>query len=138
MAVVSGNGGVLQISEDDSSYHAVATLTDWSIETSAEVIDATGMTTNNFKDFLPGMYSWSGSASAHWNDDDDAQEEIERGLLAGDSTFWVKLYPVGTSGGDWWSGKIVVSSLSRSGALNSPISFSFSFQGTGALTRTNA
>ena len=138
MAVQSGNGGVLQISPDDSSYSAVATLTDWSLEHSAETIDATGMTTNNYKDFLPGMYSWSGSASAHWNDDDTAQEAIETGLTGGDSTFWIKLYPVGTSAGDYWSGKIVVSGLTHSGSLNSPIGFSFSFQGTGPLTRNNA
>lgn len=138
MAVSSGNGGVLQISPDNSTYSAVASLTDWSLETSAETLDVTAMGANNYKEFLPGQFSWSGSASAHWNDDDTAQEAIETGLTGADSTFYVKLYPVGTSAGDYWSGSIVVTSVSHTGALNSPVGFSFSFQGTGALTRNNA
>ena len=135
---VSGNGGVLQISPDDSTYSAVASLTDWSLETSADTLETTAMGANNHKTFIPGQFSWSGSASAHWTDDDVAQEAIETALTAGDSTFYIKLYPVGTSSGDWWSGLIVVSSVSFSGALNSPVGFSFSFQGSGALTRNNA
>jgi len=138
MAVASGNGGVLQISPDDSTYSAVASITDWSLEISADTIESTGMGATNHKTFLPGQYTWSGSSSAHWNDDDTAQEALETGLIGADSTFYVKLYPVGTSSGDYWTGQIVVTSVSHSGALNSPIGFSFSFQGTGALTRNNA
>ena len=140
MAVSSGNGGVLQVSADNSSYSAIASLTDWSLETSAETIDVSAMhATNKHKEFLPGQYTWSGSASAHWNDDDTGgQEAIETALTGGDSTFYIKLYPIGTSAGDYWSGTIVVTSVSYTGALNSPVGFSFSFQGNGALTHTDA
>ena len=138
MAAVTGNGGVLQVSADDSTYSAVASLTNWSLEISADTMEVTGMSTNNYKEFLPGQYSWSGSASAHWNDDDTGQEAVETALTGADSTFYVKLYPVGTSSGDYWSGTVLLSGVSHSGALNSPISFSFSFQGTGVLTRNNA
>ena len=134
---VSGNGGVLQISPDDSTYSAVASLTDWSLETSADTLETTAMGANNHKTFIPGQFSWSGSASAHWTDDDVAQEAIETALKQADSTFYIKLYPINATAGDWWSGQIVISSVSFSGALNSPIGFSFSFQGTGALTRND-
>lgn len=135
MAVASGNGGVLQTSPDNTTFTAVASLTDWSFEFSADTIDVTAMSTNNYKEFLAGQYSWSGSASAHWNDDDVAHESIQDALTSGDSTFYIKLYPTGTSSGDWWSGNILITSVSHSGALNSPVGFSFSFQGTGAVTR---
>ena len=140
MAVSSGNGGVLQVSADNTTYTAIASLTDWSLETSADTIDVTAMhATQNYKEFLPGQYSWSGSASAHWNDDDtNGQEAIETALTGGDSTFYIKLYPIGTSGGDYWKGKIIVSSVSYSGALNSSVGFSFSFQGAGELEHTDA
>ena len=138
MAAASGNGGVLQISPDDSTYSAVASLTDWSLETSADTLETTAMGSTNHKTFIPGQFSWSGSASAHWNDDDTAQEAIETALTGADSSFHLKLYPVGSSSEDWWSGQLVVTSVSHSGALNSPVGFSFSFQGTGALTRNNA
>ena len=138
MAAHSGNGGVLQVSADDTTYNAVASLTDWSLEVSADTIETTGMSTNLYKEFIPGQFSWSGSASAHWNDDDTAQEAIETALTGGDSTFYVKLYPIGTSAGDYWSGTIIVSSVSFSGSLGSSVGFSFSFQGTGALTHSDA
>ena len=54
MAVASGNGGVLQISPDDSTYSAVASITDWSLETSADTLETTAMSATNHKTFLPG------------------------------------------------------------------------------------
>tara|TARA_R100000808_G_scaffold12856_1_gene31749 strand:+ start:417 stop:830 length:414 start_codon:yes stop_codon:yes gene_type:complete len=134
----SGTGGVLQISPDDSTYSAVAELTTWSIEVSGEAIETTSMSTNIYKTFIPGNYGWSGSAEANWVDDDTAQEAIETALIGGDSTFYGKFYGLGTSSGDYWSGKIVVTGVSYSGSIDAPISFSFSFQGAGPLARTNA
>ena len=134
----AGNGGVLQISPDDSSYTAVAELVTWSIEESGEAIETTSMSTNRYKTFIPGNYGWSGSAEANWADDDTAQEAIETALTGGDSTFYGKFYGLGTSSGDYWSGKIVITNVSVSGSIDSPISFSFSFQGAGPITHNNA
>ena len=138
MAAHSGNGGILQISPDNSTYSAVASLTSWSLEEAADAIETTSMGTDNFKSFIPGKYSFSGSAEAYWNDDDVAQEAIETGLTGGDSTFYIKLYPIGSSAGDYWTSQFVVTGVSFSGGLNAPVGFSFSFQGTGAITHTNA
>ena len=134
----AGNGGVLQISPDDSSYTAVAELVTWSIEESGEAIETTAMSTNRYKTFIPGNHGWSGSAEANWVDDDTAQEAIETALIGGDSTFYGKFYALGTSSGDYWSGKIVITSVSVSGSIDAPISFSFSFQGAGPITHNNA
>lgn len=134
----AGNGGVLQISPDNSTFTAVAELTTWSIEESGEAIETTSMSTNKFKTFIPGNFGWSGSAEANWADDDTAQEAIETALFGGDATFYGKFYPIGTSSGDFWSGLIIVTGVSFNGAIDSPISFSFSFQGSGALTHNNA
>ena len=117
MAASSGNGGVLQTSD--------------TIETSS-------MGTSLAKTFIPGQTSFSGSADALWNDDDTSMESIQTALAAGDSTFFIKLYPVGTSAGDFYSGSIVLTGFSITSSLNSPIGFSFTFQGTGTLTLNNA
>ena len=138
MAAVTGNGGVLQTSPDNSTYSAIASLNGWSLEEAADAVEVTAMGTTNHKEFLPGQYSWTGSAEAYWNDDDTSQESIETALIGADSTFYVNLYPVGTSAGDYWTGQVIVTGVSVSGSQNSPIGFSFSFQGTGALTHTNA
>ena len=134
----NGNGGVLQISADDSTYIAVGELTSWSIEEAGEAIEVTTMGTHNYKQFIPGNYGWSGSAEAFWADDNAAQESIETALTGGDSTFYGKFYPIGTSSGDYWSGVIIITGVSFSGGINAAVGFSFSFQGHGALTHNNA
>ncbi len=138
MAAASGNGGVLQTSPDDSTYSAIASLQSWTLEQSADTIETTEMGTSLTKTFIPGQTSFSGSADALWNDDDTSQESIQTGLTSGDSTFYIKLYPVGTTAGDYYSGQIVITGFSITSSLNSPIGFSFTFQGTGTLTLNNA
>lgn len=138
MAASSGNGGVLQTSPDDSTYSAIASLQSWTLEQAADAIETSEMGTSLTKSFIPGQTSFSGSAEALWNDDDTSQESIQTALSSGDSTFFIKLYPIGTSAGDFYSGSIVITGVSITASLNSPIGFSFSFQGTGTLTLNNA
>ena len=138
MAASSGNGGVLQTSPDDSTYSAIASLQSWTLEQAADAIETSSMGTSLAKSFVPGQTSFSGSAEALWNDDDTSMESIQTALSGGDTTFFIKLYPVGTSAGDFYSGSIVITGVSITASLNSPIGFSFSFQGTGTLTLNNA
>ena len=138
MAASSGNGGVLQTSPDDSTYSAIASLQSWTLEQAADAIETSEMGTSLTKSFIPGQTSFSGSAEALWNDDDTSMESIQTALSSGDTTFYVKLYPVGTSAGDYYSGQILITNFSISASLNAPIGFSFSFQGTGTLTLNNA
>ena len=138
MAAASGNGGVLQTSPDDSTYSAIASLQSWTLEQAADTIETSAMGTSLAKSFIPGQTSWSGSGEALWNDDDTSMESIQTALAAGDTTFYVKLYPVGTSSGDYYSGSIGLTGFSINASLNSPIGFSFTFQGTGTLTLNNA
>lgn len=51
MAAVTGNTGVLQVSPDNSTYSAVASLTSWSLEESADAVETTAMGANNYKTF---------------------------------------------------------------------------------------
>ena len=138
MAASSGNGGVLQTSPDDSTYSAIASLQSWTLEQAADAFETSAMGTSLTKSFIPGQTSFSGSAEALWNDDDTSMESIQTALSSGDTTFFIKLYPVGTSAGDFYSGSIVITGVSITASLNSPIGFSFSFQGTGTLTLNNA
>ena len=138
MAASSGNGGVLQTSPDDTTYSAIASLQSWTLEQAADTIETSAMGTSLTKTFIPGQTSFSGSADALWNDDDTSQESIQTALTGGDSTFYIKLYPVGTSSGDYYSGQVVITGFSITSSLNSPIGFSFTFQGTGTLTLNNA
>ena len=138
MAVVKGNDGVLQASSTSGgTYVSIASITSWSLEQTAESIDTTAMGATTYKTFIAGNYSWNGSAECLWNDDDVVQEALETNLKAS-TNYFVKLYPVGTSSGDYWSGEVVLTGVSQSGALDDTIKYSVTFQGTGALTRNNA
>ena len=138
MAASSGNGGVLQTSADDTTYNAIASLQSWTLEQAADAIETSSMGTSLTKSFIPGQTSFSGSAEALWNDDDTSMEEIQTALSGGDSTFYLKLYPIGSTAGDYYTGQIIITGVSITASLNSPIGFSFSFQGTGTLTLNNA
>ena len=137
---ISGDSGVLQFSPDNSTYSAVAELTSWSIDIAADTIETTSMgDTIRYKSFIGGKYSWSGSCEANWVDDDVAQEAVESAVGDGpDPTFYGKFYPGGASGVDYWSGLILVTSISYSGSIGAAVSCSISFPGNGAITRVNA
>ena len=138
MAVSKGNSGVLQTSATSGgTYVSVGSLVSWSLETTGESIETTAMGATKFKTFTAGNYGWSGSADCLWEDDDATQEALFATLQAS-TNYFVKLYPIGTSAGDYWSGEIVVTSVSESGAIDDTIKYSLSFQGTGALTLNNA
>jgi predicted secreted protein len=75
----------------------------------------------------------------HWDAADDAaQEAMETSLLALDDGKKVVLYPGGTSGVDSWTGSVIVTGVSLSGSIGDSVKYNVSFQGTGALTHTNA
>ena len=139
MAAASGNGGVLQVSAGGTTLlQAVASLTSWSLDKTSEVIETSAMGTSATRTYISGQTGFSGSADALWNDDDAAQEAIQTALDGQDDLFSIKLYPVGTSAGDFWSGGVIITGINFTAALNSPVGFSFTFQGTGTLTLNNA
>ena len=139
MAAASGNGGVLQVSAGGTTLlQAVASLTSWSLDKTSEVIETSTMGTSATRTYISGQTGFSGSADALWNDDDAAQEAIQTALDSQDDLFSIKLYPVGTSAGDFWSGGVIITGINFTAALNSPVGFSFTFQGTGTLTLNNA
>ena len=137
---IKGNTGLLQVDADGSgTYTTVAQLTDWSVDVNAEQIEVSIMGNAN-KEFLAGQYSWSLSASMRYVEDDAGQELMLSSMQTGTEMF-VKLYHTSSSGtgsGDYWSGGVINGSLSTSASLNDAVNSSFSAQGSGTLTYTNA
>ena len=137
---ISGNTGLLQVDADGSgTYSTVAQLTDWSLGVAGEQIDVSVMGNAN-KDFIAGQYSWTLSASMRYVEDDAAQELMLTSMQTG-AEMHVKLYHTSSSGtgsGDYWSGAVINGSLDTSATLNDAVNVSFSAQGSGTLTYTNA
>ena len=137
---IKGNTGLLQVDADGSgTYTTVAQLTDWSVDVNAEQIEVSIMGNAN-KEFLAGQYSWNLSASMRYVED-DAGQELKLSSLQTGAEMYVKLYHTsasGTGSGDYWAGGVINGSLSTSASLNDAVNSSFSAQGSGTLTYTNA
>jgi len=109
---------------------AVGELTGFTLETTGDVVEDTALT-DSAKSFLSGRTSFSGTLEMHY-DEADAQQET---LTAGSSISFV-LLPEGNDSGDQsFTGTGIVTGMSVNNAMDSVVSRSVTFQGTGALTK---
>jgi len=88
------------------------------------------------RSYKPGITNWSGSAEAFWDETDTAQSQIDTDMSTV-TTKTLELYPEGTTSGDTvFSGTVIIESISRNAAVNGMITASFTFRGSGGLTKT--
>lgn len=125
MAVHSSVEGVVQVGGT-----AVAQLRSMNLEASAEVIDATTIT-DAAKVNLAGTASYSGSAECFWDETDSAQLS----LIEKASVTLKFLFEGATSGDYSYELAAIVTGVSISAGIDGMVECSFSFTGTGALTR---
>ncbi|MCR9252291.1 MAG: phage tail protein [bacterium] len=108
--------------------------TDSEISFELEMDDFTSKdSTGNWKEFLPGLKSWSGSCSGTYDPTatEGADESIDD-LIAG--TALTVLFTTGTTGNRQWTGTAYITSANIQAPLTGPATYSISFQGTGVPT----
>ena len=112
---------------------AVGSLRTMNLEASAETIDATTIT-STAKIVKAGTSSFTGSVDCFWDEADAVQLVlVEKADVA---LVWAF---EGTTTGDYiYSGNAVVTSVTISGTTDGMVECSFSFTGTGPLTRGTA
>ena len=126
MAAHTGVDGVVKVGSN-----AIAQLTSWSLSASAEVIDATLLTSESKVTFA-GTKSYTGSVEMFWDESDAAQISILEGA---ELTFL--LLPEGATGGDVsWAVSGIVDSLEFGAAVDGMVTASASFASNGAITRS--
>ncbi|MCF7936916.1 MAG: hypothetical protein K9L28_11300 [Synergistales bacterium] len=132
MSAINAKNGVVEVTPSASA-QAVGEVKSWSIDTTMGTIDTSNMG-SNFKEFLVGQASWSGSLDLWFDPDDAGQGAIETAMLAGD-TMTIDIYPAGkVDGKPKLSGTMLITSWSPSGAVEDAVSLSVSFQGSSTLT----
>jgi len=109
----------------------VGELTGFTLETSADVVEDTALT-DATKSFVAGRTSFSGTLEMNYDETDSPQQT----LTAGSSIAFVLLPEGNTSGDEDFTGTGIVTGMSISDALDSIVTRSITFQGTGALTRS--
>ena len=110
---------------------AIGEVTGFTLETTADVVEDTALT-DAAKTFVAGRTSFSGTIDMHY-DEADAQQET---LTAGSSISFVVLPEGNDSGDQSFTGSGIITGMSVSNGMDSIVSRSVTFQGTGALTKS--
>jgi hypothetical protein len=125
MATHSGRLGAVY-----SGSAAIAEIKDWSLEESSEVTAATVMGDSWVKN-TPTLKSWTASFNAFW----DYTDTDGQGTLTPGAQVILNLYPEdNVSTKKYWTGNCIITSVSKSAAVDGLIEASFSVTGDGALT----
>ena len=101
-----------------------------SLEMSAETIDTTVKTTGGWAAKIPGIKSWTSSCDGVYFVDDAGLEAAQTAFMNGTA---VKL-DFTNSSGLAYSGQAVITSMSVEAGQEDVVSYTISFEGTGALT----
>ena len=101
-----------------------------SLEMSAETIDTTVKSTGGWAAKIPGIKSWTSSCDGVYYVDDAGLEAAQAAFMNGTE---VKL-DFSNSAGLAYSGQAVITSMSVEAGQEDIVSYTISFEGTGALT----
>jgi hypothetical protein len=129
MANHKGSEGVVRVSAT-----AIAELRSWELSHSMEPIEDTILSDTD-RTYVAGLNSWSGSATAFWDETDtNGQEALTIG-----ASVTLGFYAEGTATGDvYYTGTGLVTGITRRAAIQGMVEVDFTFQGTAALTRSTA
>nr|BAR35092.1 phage major tail protein 2 [uncultured Mediterranean phage uvMED] len=131
MATYAGYGGAVFV---DTT--AVAEVKDFTLDITANTADTTVLNTSGadagWTDVGLTTKTWTASINVIWDDTDSNQAELS---LVDGGTVAVKLYPAGTTSGKHeWSGNCMVTSVSRSVAVDGLVESAITVTGKGAIT----
>ena len=101
-----------------------------SVEMSAETIDTTVKTTGGWASKIPGIKSWTSSCDGVYFVDDAGLEAAQTAFMNGTA---VSL-EFSNSNGLSYSGQAVITSMAVEAGQEDIVSYTISFEGTGALT----
>lgn len=136
MTTYIGNNGVVKTAAEGGTVAAVTEVTNFTIESTADTIDASVMGSLN-RVYKAGMQTFTGSIEVQYDPADAEQERLEVG-----TTIDFELYPQGTTEAgsedkNYYSGSAIVTGRTITTPLDGMVSMSITIQGTGALTKTD-
>ena len=116
MAHVAGKAGQV----DTGS--AVSGIKSWTLDYTVDMLETTDFADAGVKTFVAGGSGWSGTFEGY---KDGVPQTIGASIT-------LKLYEV--AAGAYWTGAAFITGVSSSAATDGIVSYSYTFQGTGALT----
>ena len=129
-----GQTGVVKF-DVSGSPAVVAEVRSFTIDQETATVEKTKMG-DTARSYLPSLAQFSGSMSVYHRDDDAAHNAIFLSAQGG-SAASIEVYPSGETTGVKLSGEILITGDSITSNFDSMVEREISFQGNGALTKTN-
>lgn len=132
-AVYNGINGVAKFDVGGSAT-TLASVISFTVTNTGDTIETSAMG-SSARTYLPGLTNFTGSMELYFRDDDSAQQALFSGPGATAAT--VEFFPSGETTGIKLSGEVIITSHEISAANDAAVTASVSFQGSGALTKTD-
>lgn len=136
----TGESGVVKFSDTASAVAAVASVRNFTIDTETQAIESTAMGAGS-RSYLPGLRQFSGTMDVFFRDDQGngaGQKALHDAALSTQATSTaIELYPSGETTGIKLSGNVIITGHSITANFDGMVEASITFQGDGALTRTD-
>jgi len=125
----TGENGTVKIGTDSAGEVAIAEVRSWTVEHSKDVVEDTVMG-DAARTYKSGLHQFTGSMEVIYDDGHTAASNAFRPDNDGD--LYIEFYP-SASAGEKFTGKVIVTSVSRTASFDSLVTATVNFQGTGAL-----
>ena len=129
MATYTGENGTVKIGTDSAGEVAIAEVRSWTVEHTKDVIEDTIMG-DSARTYKSGLHSFTGSMEVIYDDGHTAASDAFRPDADGD--LYIEFFP-NTSSGEKFTGKVIVTSVSRTASFDDLVTCTVNFQGNGAL-----
>ncbi len=134
-ATYTGESGVIKFSEDGSAVVAVGNVRSFSIDQETQTIESTVMGSGS-RTYLPGLKQFSGTMDVFFRESDEGQKSLFDAIGGTHGSTAIELYPSGETTGIKLSGNVIITGHSISTNFDGMTEASITFQGDGALTKT--
>jgi hypothetical protein len=129
MATHTGSEGTVKLGTVGADT-AIGEIRSSTISETADTIEDTTMGDTS-RTYAVGLKTFSGSVECYFDPDDAKQDEMVAG-----ASLTLTAYPEGSDSADQYiSGSVIITSADVSSSADGMVEASFSFQGTGAVTR---
>ena len=133
-AAYTGTSGVCKFEVDGSSATEIASVRSFSVSQAGDIIETSVMGSTS-KTFLGGKTTFTGTMDLLFRDDASAQSGLFSAV--GGSPTDIELFPSGETTGIKLSGSVLITGHDIAVDQNDAVTATVSFQGTGALTKTD-
>ena len=132
----TGESGVVKFTDNSSSTVInVASVRSFTIDQEVDAIESTTMG-DGARTYIPGLRQFSGTMDI-FRDDQEGSLSVFDAANAAATTGSIELYPSGETTGIKLGGTVIVTAHSITSNFDGMVEASVSFQGSGALTKTN-